>query len=412
MPLDKTLTDLDRRSIDLDKYYVREILPSFFQEDYPLLINLLEYYYEFLEESGNVSRYLNDLYTIRDVKQAPIELLKYVAEEVLLGDPYFEQFVDQRLSVLFSNTLYRSKGTKFGIESFFKLFFNVDAEVEYPKKDIFFVGEPQKEVQVYDTSEYFDGIVSKNFLYVHAGDVLVKANNTVLVEDEDYILDTVNQRVTILDTISDNLKNATSVTLEIIPAKFSLIGVDLQEKKLINDKLYQLYSLLIKSSLPSATWVDAYRKFVHPAGMYFQSQVQCFSNVDMDVNPMPFSIPENPELLVQDLGQLHSTIAYTDITGLVADSADASDNTGFLSIPLEPNFLSDETNNYADTTIEILNRQYGSITDTYNIKPPTGDEDSAGIGISRDSDHFIDVSNAMERIDQNFYDDSDGSITN
>ena len=410
MAFNKTLTDLNRRDIDLDKYYIQEILPSFFQEEYPQFIKFLEYYFEFLEEPNLASRYLNDLYTIRDIKQAPIELLKYVAEEVLLGDPYFEQFVDQRLSILLSNTLYRSKGTKFSIETFFKVFFNVDAEVDYPKKDIFNIGRPQKELQVYDTSDY-DTIIDKNFLYSLDGEVLVKAGTTTLIEDEDYTLDSINKRIIILNTLQSGLANSSSVTLEVEPKSFSLIGVDLQEKKLINNRLYQLYSLLIKTPIPASTWTDSYKKFVHPAGMYFQAQVNCFSNFDLKLGPMPFSIPEVPQLLVEDEGSLHATLAYTDLTGIVADSADPADNTGLLRIPLEPNILSDNADTYTDITIEQIDRQYRSITDTYNIKPPTGDEDSAGGGVSRDSDHFIDVSNALERIDQNFYDDSDGSIT-
>jgi hypothetical protein len=410
MSLNKTLTDLGRRNIDLDKYSVREILPSFFQSDYPLLIKLLEYYYESIEESENASRFLNDLYTIRDVKQAPIELLKFLGEEVLLGDPYFEQFVDQRLSILISNTLYRSKGTKFAIENFFKVFFNVDAEIEYPKNDIFNIGRPQKEQQIYDTSDYRT-IVDRNFLYVHDGELLVKAGSTTLVEDEDYFHDAFNKRITILDTLQSGLENSTTVTLEITPKRFSLIGVDLQEKKLINDKLYQLFSLLIKSPLPKSSWTDAYKKFVHPSGMYFQAQVQCFSNVDLNLGPTPFSIPETPELLVEDEASL-SPFVYTDLTGIVGDSADPGDATGLLRIPLEPIVLSDNIDTYADNiTVEMLNRQYPAIVDVYNIRPPTGDEDSAGIGLSRDSDHYIDVSNALELIDQNFYDDSDGSIT-
>ena len=410
MSLDKTLTDIGRRNADLDKYRIREILPSFFQEDYPLLLTLLDYYYDSLEETTKSAKFLNDLYTIRDVKQSPKELLKYLAEEVLLGDPYFEQFVDQRLSVLISNTLYRSKGNKFGIENFFKVFFNVDAEIEYPKNDIFNIGRPQKEQQIYDTSDYAT-IVDRNFLYVHDGELLVKAGSTTLVEDEDYFHDLANKRVTILDTLQSGLENSTTVTLEVDTTRFSLLGVDLQEKKLINDKLYQLFSLLIKSPLPKRAWNDAYKKFVHPAGMYYQAQVQCFSNVDLKLGPMILSIPDTPELLVEDDASL-SVFTYTDMTGIVGDSADPADASGLLRIPLEPILLSDNIDTYADNiTVEMLNRQYSAIVDVYNIKPPTGDEDSAGTGLTRDSDHYIDVSNALEQIDQNFYDDSDGSIT-
>lgn len=411
MYLDKTNTDINRRPVDLDKYTYREILPYHFQEDYPLLIKLLEYYFDTFDGPSSPTKVLNDLYTIRDVRQVQEDLLLYIGEEFLLGDPYFEQFTDKRLSILFSNTLYRSKGSKFSIEKFFKIFFNVDAEIEYPKKDIFNIGTPQKETQNYDTSGV-DNIVGLNFSYSLDGDVLVLVDGNALIEDEDYTLNLENKVVTILDSITEEYKTTNLVTLEVTPDNFSLLGVDLQEKKLINNKQYQLYSILIKSPLSASSWNDSYKKFVHPAGMYYQAQVNCFSNYDLGSGGQIQSIPEVPSILVENIATVtNKLLSYTDITGIVSDSADVVGSTGLIRIPLEPITLSDPTANYADLTIQDINRQYGSIITTYNIKPPTGDADSAGIGIPRDSDHYVDISNSLELIDQNFYDDSDGAIT-
>ena len=67
-------------------------------------------------------------------------LLTYIEDELLLGQSYFEGFADKRTAAKFSNNLYRSKGTKFSIEQFFRMFFEVDIDLEYAKEQVFRVG--------------------------------------------------------------------------------------------------------------------------------------------------------------------------------------------------------------------------------------------------------------------------------
>jgi len=411
MSLNKTLTDINRRPVDLDRYAVTEILPLFFQSDYPTLIKLLEYYYEFLEEPDTLTVNLNDLYTLRDIRQAPDDVLINIAREFLLGKRYFENFVDKRLSLLFSNLLYRSKGTKYSIEKFFKLFFDVDVEVEYLKKDIFKVGAPITETQEYDLTLLGD-IVGSNFSYALDGDVLVFIDDQELTKDVDYYVNIDTKTVSILGSIDPSYLSGSILKITSTPSNYSLIGVDLQEKKILNNKDYQLYSLLIKTPISKNIWGSTYEKFVHPAGMYYQSLVQIFSDVDLGLGSQEFSVTEEVALLVENSASAFGDgkLLYTDVTGIVADSADPEDATGLIRIPLEPIVLSDAISNYDSNSIIEINRQYGSIITAYNIKPPRMDEDSSGTGLSRDSDSYVDLSNVLEQIDQNIYDDSDGSI--
>ena len=46
----------------------------------------------------------------------------------------------KELNAKFSNNLYRSKGTKFSIEQFFRMFFEVDIDLEYTKEQVFRIG--------------------------------------------------------------------------------------------------------------------------------------------------------------------------------------------------------------------------------------------------------------------------------
>jgi len=141
--LDITLQDLNRRELDVPDYKVKEVLPEFFRESYPKLISLLDNYYEFEDSDQSPSRLLNDLYRSRDITQTDMKLLSFIEDELLLGQSYFEGFQDKRAAAKYSNILYRSKGTKYSIQQFFRTFFGIDPEIIYTKENVFKVGNSQ-----------------------------------------------------------------------------------------------------------------------------------------------------------------------------------------------------------------------------------------------------------------------------
>ena len=52
----------------------------------------------------------------------------------------------------------------------------------------------------------------------------------------------------------------------------SRIGAE-SNKFIRNNELYQVFSILIKSALSQSTWLELYKKFVHPAGFYVAGSV-------------------------------------------------------------------------------------------------------------------------------------------
>jgi len=134
-------------------------------------------------------------------------------DELLLGNAYFEGFLNKREALKFSNLLYRSKGSKYAIEQFFRGFYGVDPDVRFPKDNIFIVG-PRV----------------------------------------DYDQDSSN-------SASEQVTQAAS-----------FIGSE-SEKFLTDDKRYQILSVLIRTGLPIGEWRDVYKLFAHPAGMYLASEL-------------------------------------------------------------------------------------------------------------------------------------------
>ena len=190
--------DKRRRHLRLQPNQVETVLPDHFNSSYPKFIKLLEYYYEFLSEE-NSTELLNHLFATRDITETDITLLSYIEDELLLGDSYFESFAtgdaQKRAAANFSNTLFRSKGTKFAIQWFFRSFFGIDVEIVETQEQIFKLNEVRSAI----------GSESIHFL--------------------------------------------------------------------TDDKLYQTFAYLVKSSVPIDKWKDLFKLFVHPAGMYLGGEL-------------------------------------------------------------------------------------------------------------------------------------------
>tara|TARA_Y100001937_G_scaffold108617_1_gene152424 strand:+ start:1008 stop:2027 length:1020 start_codon:yes stop_codon:yes gene_type:complete len=240
MSLDKTLRDINRRPISVqDKKHVKGILPEYFQTDYPKFTSFLEAYYDYADSDLSPSNLIDDLFLNRDITQVDIDLLSFIEDELLLGQQFFEGFVNKREAADYSSTLYKSKGTKYSIEQFFRVFFNSFVDVKYTKENVFIIGNTHD-----------------------------------------------------LDKEKEN-HNAgiTPYAPEIIESA-SRIGPESQ-RYITDDKLYQKYALLIKSAIPLETWLDTYKLFVHPAGMYVGAEVQIVSIAKPEYLIMPPGIADS-----------------------------------------------------------------------------------------------------------------------
>jgi hypothetical protein len=142
--VDDTLRDDNRRELAFATGRdVEKVLPDHFKTEYPKLVSFLKEYFHFEDSDGSPSRLVNDLFYARDINQVDESLLSYIEDELLLGQAYFEGFLDKRTAAKFSHNLYSTKGTKFSIQQFFRMFYGIDVEVDYPKKDVFTVGSSE-----------------------------------------------------------------------------------------------------------------------------------------------------------------------------------------------------------------------------------------------------------------------------
>jgi hypothetical protein len=135
------LADYTRVQPNIRYYSVKDVLPQYFSEAYPHLITFLEGYYEYLDSDETIDA-ITDLTSIYDLESTSLEYIDYIFKTIADGanSTYFS---DPREVLRNFANFYRVKGTKYSAEGFFRAFYGIDVEVEYPKNNIFIVGESQ-----------------------------------------------------------------------------------------------------------------------------------------------------------------------------------------------------------------------------------------------------------------------------
>lgn len=305
------IEDLNRRNINFASDKIRELLPEHFQSEYPNLISFLETYYEHLNSvtDDGFKAEINNLFAARDIEQTTLEHLDQLIEEIGNGLQVASFFKEPRLMIKLLSSFYRSKGTLVSIEGFFRSFYNTEVLVEYPKKQIFIVGESQI------------GSESNRFL-------------------------------------TDN-------------------------------KLYQIFSILIKSGISVADYQDLYKKFVHPAGFYFAGQIELESEFSLGLNTAPGV--ENPldsssvSGIIASEAQIEPIGRFEQITGLV-DSSDGR------QIRIELNQEISLFDDFASNTVDGI---YENIADIITPNSFTFDDSANTTG--------PDMSSTLENMDNNIF---------
>ena len=337
---DDTLKDLNRREIAFPKDSIKEILPQFFRTEYPKLITLLDEYYHYQDDDSSPTRLINELFYNRDITQTDLDLLEYIEDELLLGQAYFEGFADKRAAAKYSNTLYRSKGTKYSIEQFFRTFFSIDPEVIYTKEQVFKLngGDDFREIELEALEEASKG--SPAFPATEYGQ-----------------LDSDGARTKYQTYLKDNYRAT------------SQIGFNSQ-KFLTNNKLYQQFAILVRSELSQSEWIQPYKLFVHPAGMFIGSEVQIISSKEDTIIAPDVVIEPPPPVAITGVVSLADT-AVSDVTSLVDDFN--VDSAGIKSRIRTEFFNLDKL---SAKTINEINLQYSSLREAQIASSPTLDDTS------------------------------------
>lgn len=120
----------------LTSRFVSRQLPSIFSDSESMLVPLLEAYYSWMEAEGNAAFDIKHMLEYMDFRKAPEEFLNFFFEEYLPGFP-IDVAVDKRLLLAHAKDFFLSKGSEQSFKFLFRVLFNEDVSIYYPKDDIF-----------------------------------------------------------------------------------------------------------------------------------------------------------------------------------------------------------------------------------------------------------------------------------
>ena len=300
-----------RRDLIVQKGKVANALPEHFARDYPNLVAFLDAYYEFMRDNSThgFDTTIENLVKAHDTLGSDVAYLDYLMRDLTNGTDYSTTLTDARIKAQLFADFYRTKGSLYSIEKFFRWLYGEDVTVEYGKQSVFIVSE-------------------------------------------------------------------------------SKIG-PLSLKYIKNDKLYQTFALLIKVGVPVSTWRDAYKKFVHPAGFYFEGQVAIESVVDLNLGAMTEVVLDSDANVLSVSGGVGSVsiTPFTSITGLYPDDSDADGDQQRVE-------FSTKISDLDSSTLSALEARYDDINDLIDPNSPTFDDSGDGILMS----------SGIERMDQDVFD--------
>ena len=114
---------------------VAELLSAHIQTNYPKLVQFIESALQFLERSDAGGYHLNRIRFNRDVDMISDDLLTNLQQE--FGNALPKRFAaEPRLFYKRVIDIYRSRGTEQSINAFFRLLYNDNVEIHYPKDDL------------------------------------------------------------------------------------------------------------------------------------------------------------------------------------------------------------------------------------------------------------------------------------
>lgn len=117
---------------------VASTVPAHFQTEYPDFINFLEQYFEWINSTDGFGDLLTKLSDIRDIDITEAEYAAIMSNEFGNSFPNLGG-LDDSLALKIFKFWHKSKGTKQAIEKYFSTFLNAEAEVIYPKDNMFIV---------------------------------------------------------------------------------------------------------------------------------------------------------------------------------------------------------------------------------------------------------------------------------
>lgn len=169
--------------------FVESQLPSILVDMESLIIPFLKAYYEWMErENEGVTFDIRRLLDLQDVDKTTEEFIGFFMEEFLPGIPN-NVLADKRLLLKHAKEIHSSKGTESSFKFLFKILYNEDVQISYPKDDIFrssdaiWIKETILKVSVFDPA--INTIAGRRIFGTESGATAVVDKVSISIEGSD-----------------------------------------------------------------------------------------------------------------------------------------------------------------------------------------------------------------------------------
>ena len=115
---------------------VESQLPEFIRSEYPVFVEFLEKYYEFLEQPGNPVYELKTFQNNYDTDLTRESLLRYFKTKILPSFPEDSELTTERI-IKSARDFYAKKGTPDSFKFLFRVLYDKDLDIYFPKLQIF-----------------------------------------------------------------------------------------------------------------------------------------------------------------------------------------------------------------------------------------------------------------------------------
>ena len=324
MPTNYTIESVaSTRSKTKEDVRVESLLPEGLRDKSAALIQLLQDYYTFLNQSGNPSYAINTINNQRDIDLADDQYLDLLQKEIAVSFP--KELVANRVS-LYKNLMryYSVRGSENSIGLFFKILFNDNVSIYYPQTSMLIPSSgtwDQTAKQVMTVGGVLNVALGSNPF------TMVSGSNIVTVTESGHSftparfppnypqtsVDAIPTAYVTFSGVSGTINGVPASALNtllpiytsipgvsytvILPASVTAtssgtgggsgiyasgynLGVYTTNQGFVSDTIkiqdsyfYQRFSYVIQTGNNVSVWKDAFNRLVHPAGFIFFGQI-------------------------------------------------------------------------------------------------------------------------------------------
>lgn len=116
---------------------IEQQLPSYVHDQYPIFVSFITAYFEWLDEEGNYANFLNSYKENIDIDRSNDEYVTQFLQEFAGGIPAFDLKIPKNDLVKLIKEFYIAKGTEDSFKFIFRILYDKDVSVYYPRELIF-----------------------------------------------------------------------------------------------------------------------------------------------------------------------------------------------------------------------------------------------------------------------------------